>query len=141
MGRFPVSGSKEEELLARMAALGIYENDVVETFTHAGGHGGQNVNKVSTCVVLVHGPSGVRVRCQSERSQGLNRYLARRILADKIETLRKGEQSAEQQRIEKIRRQKRRRSRRAKLKMLANKHHRSDTKTRRQSIQAHSNWD
>lgn len=141
MSRFPVSSSKEQELLARMAVLGIHEQDVDETFTHSGGHGGQNVNKVSTCVVLLHRPTGVRVRCQSERSQGLNRFLARRLLADKVESIEFGKKSSEQQRIEKIRRQKRRRSRRAKLKMLAGKHHRSATKSARQNIRPHAGWE
>lgn len=141
MGRFPVSAGKEQHLFDRMVRLGILESDLDETFIHAGGHGGQNVNKVATCVVLAHRPSGVRVRCQSERSQGLNRFLARRILTDKIETIELGKKSAEQQRIEKIRRQKRRRSRRAKNKMLANKHHRSDIKSSRQSLRPHSGWE
>lgn len=141
MGRFPVSAAKEEELIARMAALGIFEQDIDETFTHSGGHGGQNVNKVATCVVLTHRPTGVHVRCQSERSQGLNRFLGRRILADKIETIQIGKKSEEERRIEKIRRQKRRRSRRAKLKMLDEKHHRSGIKTTRRSVRPQEGWE
>ena len=141
MGRFPVSAGTEQELLAKMATLGISETDVDETFIHSGGHGGQNVNKVATCVVLVHRPTKVRVRCQSERSQGLNRFLARRILTDKIENIQLGLKSTEQQRIEKIRRQKRRRSRRAKLKMLDNKHHRSGIKSDRRNPRPHAGWE
>jgi len=116
------------ELRERMERLGIREDDLDEQFVRSGGKGGQNVNKVSTCVVLVHRISGMRVKCQQERSQGLNRYLARKLLADKIETERLGKQSAQQQEAEKVRRQKRRRSRRAKARMLADKHARSTVK-------------
>ena len=80
--------------------------------------GGQKVNKTSSCVYLKHAPTGIEVKCQEERSQALNRFLARRILTDKIESLVLGRESEEEKRYEKIRRQKRKRSRRAKEKML-----------------------
>ncbi len=121
MALFPVSPEKESQLLARMSNLSIAESDIAETFVRSGGHGGQNVNKTSTCVMLTHRPSGVQVKCQETRQQGLNRYLARKLLADKIEEQREGRRSALQQANEKIRRQKRRRSRRAKQRMLADK--------------------
>jgi protein subunit release factor B len=114
-----------------MLGLGIREDDLQESFVTSQGKGGQNVNKVSTCVVLVHGPSGLRIKCQQERSQGLNRYLARKLLADKIEAAKLGAESRREQEIERIRRQKRRRSRRAKNRMLADKHARSAVKTLR----------
>ena len=104
-----------------MQRLGIKEHDFEEAFIRSGGPGGQNVNKVATCVVLRHTPSGLEVRCQQERSQALNRYLARRILLQRIETQRLGALSAEAQRIAKIRRQKRKRSKRAQEKVLAAK--------------------
>src|SRR3990172_12092415 len=108
MAMFSVSPLKEDELLARMARLGIREEDLEETFVRSSGPGGQHVNKTATAVALTHRPSGVTVRCQKTRSQAMNRFYARRILIDKIERQRLGEQSAEQQRIEKIHRQKRR---------------------------------
>lgn len=128
MSVFPVSQQKEAQLAQRMAALGVREADVEETFVRSGGHGGQNVNKTSTCVMLLHRPTGLQVKCQATRQQGLNRYLARRLLLDKIEALKKGYVDAERARVEKIRRQKRRRSRRAKQRMLADKSRHSDKK-------------
>jgi len=96
----------------------LREGDLEERFIRSGGPGGQNVNKVATCVVLRHRPTGLEVRMQRERSQALNRLLARKLLVRKLEELRLGRLSQERRRIEKIRRQKRRRSRRAKQKML-----------------------
>jgi protein subunit release factor B len=125
---FGVRPDKEQALAERMEKLGLREADIVEKFIRSGGHGGQNVNKVATCVYLKHLPSGVEVKCQQERSQALNRFLARRILADKIETAVLGKQSQEEQRIAKIRRQKRKRSKRAKDKMLADKRRVSEKK-------------
>ena len=134
MTAFPINPGKEAQLADRMAALGVVESDIQETFVRSGGHGGQNVNKTSTCVMLVHRPTGLQVKCQQTRHQGLNRLLARRQLLDKIEKQQKGYVSAERERIEKIRRQKRRRSRRAKQRMLADKANRSDKKALRQRI-------
>jgi protein subunit release factor B len=128
---FPVSQDKIAALRARLLALGVREDDLEETFVTSQGKGGQNVNKVATCVMLVHRPSGIHIKCQQERSQGLNRYLARKQLADKIETAKLGAQSERQQAMERIRRQKRRRSRRAKNRMLADKHARTTVKSTR----------
>src|SRR4029078_1755811 len=106
---FPVSSAKARALAERLAGLGIRDEDLDETFVRSGGHGGQNVNKVATCVVLVHRPSGTQVKCQSTRQQGLNRFLARCLLLDKIEAARKSRIEAERARVEKLRRQKRKR--------------------------------
>ena len=134
MGMFPVSPEKETQLAQRMAALSVSEADIDETFVRSGGHGGQNVNKTSTCVMLLHRPTGLQVKCQATRQQGLNRFIARRLLLDKIEALKRGYVDAERARIEKIRRQKRRRSRRAKARMLADKSHHADKKAARRPV-------
>lgn len=126
-----VSRLKQEALVQKMHELGIYEKDIVEKFIRSQGRGGQKVNKTSSCVYLKHRPSGIEVKCQRERSQVLNRFLARRILVNKIETFIKGKASAEQKRIEKIRRQKRKRSKRAKEKMLRDKAKKSQKKAQR----------
>ena len=107
--------------MARMKELGILEKDIIEKFVRASGSGGQKVNKTSSAVYLKHLPTGIEVKIQKERSQALNRFLARRILTQKIERLILGRKSQEQQRIEKIKRQKRKRSKRAKEKILEEK--------------------
>ena len=134
MGKFKVSAEKEERLLSRMEALEINEEDLVEKFILGSGSGGQKINKTSSCVYLLHEPSGTEVKCQKSRSQALNRYYARVELCDRIEDELLGRESKRQQEIEKIRRQKRRRSRRAKEKMLEEKHKRSEQKKLRKPV-------
>jgi len=134
MGNFPVNTDKELFLKQKMERFGIRESDIVERFIQSGGKGGQNVNKVATCVYLKHLPSGIEVKCQQERSQGMNRFFARRLLLQKIEDRILGAKSSEQMRIEKIRRQKRRRSRRSKEKMLQNKRFVSEKKELRAGV-------
>ena len=130
---FPVSPEKERALATRLAALGIREADLEERFVRSGGKGGQNVNKVASCVVLRHVPSGAMVKCQEARTQAMNRFLARRRLADVLETRRRGEATAREQAIARIRRQKRRRSRRAKERVLATKHAQAEKKAMRRA--------
>jgi len=125
---FSVSRDKETALNRKMAFLGIKEADLEEKFIRSSGKGGQKVNKSSTCVYLKHKPTGIEVKCQKERSQALNRFLARRILINKIDSLMLGKKAEEQSKIEKIRRQKRKRSKRAKEKMLRYKRMRSEKK-------------
>ncbi len=129
-----ISPEKEAALRQRMDHLGIREEDLRETFIRASGPGGQKVNKTSSCVQLVHLPTGLSVKCQRERSQSLNRFLARRLLLDRIERLRTGMVRAERMRAEKIRRQKRRRSRRAQEKILEAKHQQAEKKSLRARI-------
>lgn len=108
-----VSPEKIKALEERFMALGIAEKDILEKFVRAQGHGGQKLNKTSTCVYLRHIPTGIEVKCQQERSQALNRFLARRLLADKIEDQRSGRKSQEHERV---RKQKLKRAKRARVK-------------------------
>ena len=134
MSGFAVGPEREAQLAQRMSALNVREADIEESFVRSGGHGGQNVNKTSTCVMLLHRPTGVMVKCQATRQQGLNRFLARRLLLDKIEAQRKGREAAERARVEKIRRQKRRRSGAATERMLADKSHHAQKKAARRRV-------
>ena len=130
----PVSSEKERSIAARMMELGVAESEFEESFIRSSGPGGQKVNKTSSCVYLVHTPTGLAVKCQRERSQSLNRFLARRLLLDKIERKQKGFIAEEKEKLEKIRRQKRKRSKRAKEKILVSKHQQAEKKVLRGKV-------
>jgi len=111
MAKFGVRPEKEEKLYERMRELGISEEDLKETFVRSGGSGGQNVNKTSTSVQIKHIPTGIVIKSQKGRTQGLNRFLARRILVSRIEESLLGKNSSKAQKIEKTRKQKDKRKR------------------------------
>jgi len=115
MIRFPVSEEKNRWLQERMHALGIDERDIEEKFIRSSGSGGQKVNKTSTCVYLRHIPTGIEVKCMKERSQPLNRFLARRELVEKISKV-SGQITSDDMKMERMRRQKAKRKKRARLK-------------------------
>jgi len=117
MSKFGVSSEKEEVLLKKMDELGVKESDLDEKFIRSGGPGGQNVNKVATCVQLKHLPTGITVKIQKDRTQGVNRFLARRSLLSKIEEQLSGKPTKEQLKIQKIQKQKKRRKRKTKIKL------------------------
>ncbi|OHB67624.1 MAG: hypothetical protein A2Y76_00960 [Planctomycetes bacterium RBG_13_60_9] len=110
---FGVTDKKQTELEARMAALGLREQDLEEKFIRSGGPGGQRVNKTSSCVYLKHLPTGLEVKMQRERQQRLNRYYARKRLCELMEERTLGEKSPAALKADKIRKQKQRRRRRS----------------------------
>lgn len=127
------SKEKLDALSARMQALGIREDDLIEKFILGSGRGGQKINKTSSCVYLKHLPTGTEVKCQQGRSREMNRYYARKELCNRLEEKDQNIQSERQMLTEKIRRQKRRRSRRSKEKMLSDKKRHADKKSFRQT--------
>jgi peptide chain release factor len=108
-----VNPHKQQELDDRLNALGIHREDVVEQFIRASGPGGQKVNKTSSAVYLRHLPSGIEIKMQQDRSQAVNRFLAWRLLADKVEARQTGKdpQAAEADRLRKQKQRRRRKTR------------------------------
>ena len=124
-----------ESIERRMRHFGIRDVDLVETFARSGGPGGQNVNKVSTAVMLRHRPSGISVTVQDSRSQAQNRRLARERLLDAVEHSQKEKRAEEIARREKARRRRSPRPRALKQRILESKRKRSELKKQRARIE------
>jgi protein subunit release factor B len=112
MINFGVTERKRGELERRMLGCGLVEGDIEERFVRSGGAGGQKVNKSSSCVYLKHVRSGLSVKVQRSRNQGLNRYYARKQMCELLENASLGKESPAAKKVEKIRKQKDRRRRR-----------------------------
>lgn len=110
------SQEKLDHLAQRMEKLGIHKQDIEEKFIKASGRGGQKVNKTSSAVFVKHIPTGIFVKCGSERSLTLNRFLALRRLTDHIESAQSDSPSRKSAALEKIRKQKKRRKKKSQKK-------------------------
>ncbi|MBF0468867.1 MAG: peptide chain release factor-like protein [Desulfamplus sp.] len=115
------SREKLEELEKRMAKAGIFKRDIEEKFIKSAGRGGQKVNKTSSAVFLKHLPTGITVKCGSDRSRNTNRFLALRRLVDRLESRASGKESRETDKIIKLKKQKKRRHKRSLAKHLQGK--------------------
>lgn len=116
-----IPSDKVAALQQRMAGLQMTEADLQEKFVRGSGAGGQKINKTSNCVFLKHVPSGVCIKCQTDRSREMNRFLARSELCQQLERIRESTALTETQAIEKQRRQNRPRSRNSKNRSVADK--------------------
>lgn len=125
---------KKEKPSVPAPVLLLKEEDLEETFVRSGGPGGQNVNKVSTCVVLRHRPSGLVVKCQAGRSQAANRETARRILLEKLRTLELRRRRERARFVSRVRQQKRKRSGKARDLMLKAKKRTGEKKKLRRRV-------
>jgi len=134
MSQRGVSIEKEKEIKKTMRRLKIFEKDIKESFVRSSGPGGQNVNKVSTCVTLHHVPTGIQVKCQESRIQSANRLKARYLLIKKIEQKIHEEHLHNIQKREKLKRQKRKRPGYLKEEILQKKHQQSEKKKLRKKI-------
>ena len=119
---------------ALMVRAGIHEDDLEETFVRGSGSGGQKINKTASCVQLRHAASGEIVKCQRTRSREVNRWIARRDLAERLLQKKADALSTRRREEERIRRQKRRRSRRQKARMLDEKRRQGEKKSLRRPV-------
>jgi protein subunit release factor B len=123
------------QIAERLAAVGARPEDIEERFVRGTGPGGQKINKTSSTVWLRHGPTGLEVRCQQERSQAANRAQAWEELCFKLETRARDAKTAVVDARETERRRNRQKSRGQKARMIEAKKHRAKHKAKRGRVQ------
>lgn len=119
---------------AHLQALGCDPARVEESFVHSGGHGGQNVNKVSTCVQLRYAPGNILIKMQDHRTQGANRLAAWKLLAQQLQRKREIAAQERQAARERKRRQNAQRPRGVKRQFVKSKRHRADIRRNRKDV-------
>jgi protein subunit release factor B len=119
---------------AHLVALGCDPARVEESFIHSGGAGGQNVNKVATCVQLRYAPRQILVKMQEHRTQGENRLAAWKLLATRLQQQR-DQQAADRKAARELkRRQNAKRPRGVKKQFVELKRRRAKTRAGRRDV-------
>ncbi len=118
---------------AHLLALGCDLNQVEESFIHSGGHGGQNVNKVATCVQLRYAPAHILIKMQEHRTQVQNRLAAWKLLAEQLKRARERIAAERRAARELKRRQNAQRPRGVKRQFVEHKRRRAKIRTDRNS--------
>jgi protein subunit release factor B len=131
-----VNAFPPEYIRAHLAALGCDPARVEESFIHSGGAGGQNVNKVATCVQLRYAPRHILLKMQEHRTQASNRLAAWKLLAAQLQRARDDEARARRAARELKRRQNAPRPRGIKNQFVELKRRRAKTKSGRGTVQA-----
>jgi protein subunit release factor B len=126
-----MSAFPPEYIRAHLVALGCDVKRVEESFIHSGGHGGQNVNKVATCVQLRYAPRNILLKMQEHRTQASNRLAAWKLLAEQLQRMRNAADLARRAARELKRRQNAQRPRGVKRKFVEGKRHRAKIRTAR----------
>lgn len=128
----PIETNKLESIEKQLKKMGVFSDDLLEKYILGQGSGGQKINKTSSCVYLKHIPSGIEIKCQQSRSREENRYLARKMLLDKLVEAKQKLKQAKLKEEAKVRRQTRKRSRASKATLVESKRRISGKKQLRQ---------
>jgi protein subunit release factor B len=126
-----MSAFPPDYIRTHLIALGCDLNRVEESFIHSGGHGGQNVNKVATCVQLRYAPRNILLKMQEHRTQASNRLAAWKLLAEQLQRQRDRHAAERQAARELKRRQNAPRPRGIKKQFVQLKRHRAKTRSAR----------
>jgi len=129
-----MSAFPPEYVRAHLVALGCDIGRVEESFIHSGGHGGQNVNKVATCVQLRYAPRNILLKMQEHRTQASNRLAAWKLLAEQLQRLRDRDNAERKAARELKRRQNAPRPRGIKKQFVELKRRRAQTKSGRGNV-------
>jgi len=129
-----MSAFPPEYVRAHLLALGCDPARVEESFIHSGGAGGQNVNKVATCVQLRYAPKNILLKMQEHRTQASNRLAAWKLLAEQLQRLRDRQIQERQAARELKRRQNAPRPRGIKKQFVELKRRRAKTRAARKDV-------